>query len=220
MSVHNQAAAAVLSQPALATDGAVLGIALAYVAVRSILKFTANSAALHKIRDAPSVLVSDLRSIISSSGDDADSSDPSDGEKLVIVRGVVEAKSALDGIWKRLRPNVLICHESGEKGVVLLRTQTFIYNEWRGFFGWTSDLRSLFGRSWKEQESSSLRTVPFILVEGGWWPQSDYVIVNLDGSIQPLPLTTVYHHLQPINATPYTFLRALFGLEYPVGSKL
>ncbi|CAK9147835.1 unnamed protein product [Ilex paraguariensis] len=217
MSVHDQAVAAVLSQLALAADGAVLGIALAYVAVRSILKFTANSSALHKIRDAPSVRVSDLRSLVSLSGDDADNSDRSDGEKLVIVRGVVEAKSAVDVNWKSLRRNVLISNESGEKGVVLLRTQTCIYNEWRGFFGWTSDLRSLFGRSWKEQGSSSLRTVPFILVEGGRWPQSDYVIVNMDGSRQPLPLTIVYHHLQPINATPYTFLQALFGHEYPVG---
>ncbi|KAL6970494.1 RING-type E3 ubiquitin transferase [Sarracenia purpurea var. burkii] len=216
MSVHEQAAAAVLSQVALAADGAVLGLALAYVAVRSILKFTANSSALRKIHRAPSLRVSDLRSILSAS-DDPDSSNDSEGGKLVIVRGVVEAKSAVDGSWKSLRPNVLISHESGEKGVVLQRTQTCIYNEWRGFFGWTSDLRSLFARSWKEQESTSLRTVPFILVEGGRWPQSEYLIVNMDGSRHPLPLVTVYHQLQPISASPYTFLQALFGHEYPVG---
>ena len=58
--------------------------------------------------------------------------------------------------------------------------------------------------------------VPFILVEGGQWPQSDCVIVNMDGSRHSLPLTTVYHQLQPINASPYTFLQALFGHEYPV----
>ncbi|XAR67580.1 Ubiquitin--protein ligase [Bertholletia excelsa] len=216
MSVHEQAAAAVLSQIALAADGAVLGLALAYVAVRSILKFTANSSALRKIRQAPCLGVSDLRSVLSSSVDSGPSNG-SDGEKLVIVRGVVEAKSAVDGNWKSLRPNVLVSHESGERGVVLQRTQTCIYNEWRGFFGWTSDIRSLFARSWKEQESTSLRTVPFILVEGGWQPRSDYVIVNMDGSRHPLPLVTVYHQLQPISASPYTFLQALFGQEYPVG---
>ncbi|KAL0341837.1 UNVERIFIED_CONTAM: E3 ubiquitin-protein ligase SPL2 [Sesamum calycinum] len=59
--------------------------------------------------------------------------------------------------------------------------------------------------------------VPFILVEEGKWPQSDYLVVNMEGSRHPLPLMTVYQHLQPINASPYTFLQALFGLEYPVG---
>lgn len=210
MSVHEQAAvAAALSQVALAADGAVLGLALAYVAVRSFLKFTATTSALRNINSAPSLGVSDLRCALS---------DGSDEGKLVVVRGVVEAKSAVDRNWKGLRPpNVVVSHESGEKGVVLQRTQACIYNEWRGFFGWTSDLRSIFSRSWREQESSSFRTVPFVLVEGGWRPQSDYVVVNLDGSKHPLPLVTVYHQLRPINASPYTFLQALFGHEYPVG---
>lgn len=58
--------------------------------------------------------------------------------------------------------------------------------------------------------------VPFILVEGGQWPHNDALVVNLDGSQHPLPLITVYHRLQPVNASPYTFLQALFGHEYPV----
>lgn len=204
----DQAAAAVLSQIALAADGAVLGLTLAYVAVRTILKYSLSSSALRKIHDAPSVRVSDLRSLLSASDDG----------KIIVVRGSVEAKSVVEGNWKSLRTsNALVSPESGEKGVVLLRTQTCIYNEWRGFFGWTSDIRSLFARSWKEQESSSLRTVPFILVDGGIWPYSDYVVVNMDGSRHPIPLVTVYHHLQPITASPYTFLQALFGHEYPVG---
>lgn len=215
MSVHDQAAVAVLSQVALAADGAVLGLALAYIAVRSVLKFKTTSSALHKVKKAPSVSVSDLRSVLSHSSDqDTDTTSCVD-EKLVIVRGVVETKSVVNGNWKK--QNVLVSHESNEKAVILQRTQTCIYNEWRGFFGWTSDFRSLFARHWKEQESSSLRTVPFILVDGGRWPQSDYLAVNLDGSRHPLPLTTVYHNLQPINASPYTFLQAFFGHEYPVG---
>ncbi|XP_027168765.1 E3 ubiquitin-protein ligase SPL2 [Coffea eugenioides] len=221
MSVHDQAAAAVLSQLALAADGAVLGLGLAYVAVRSILKFTSNSSALRKIEQAPSIRVSDLRSVLTLPSDNDDSAnEQSESGKLVIVRGCVEAKSALDTNWKSLRPTpsgVLVSQESGDKGVILQRTQTCIYNEWRGFFGWTSDLRSLFVRSWKEQESSTVRMVPFILVETGRWPQSDYVVVNMEGSRHPLPLTTVYHRLQPIHASPYTFLQALFGHEYPVG---
>lgn len=219
MSVHDQAAAAVLTQVALAADGAVLGIALAYISVRSLLKFSANSSALKKVQNAPSVPVSDLRSVLSppDSGDDAAGSSEAETGRLVIVRGVVEARSAVNGNWTSLRSNVLISHESGEKAVILQRTQTCIYNEWRGLFRWTSDIRSLFGRSWKEQNSSSIRTVPFILIEGGRWPQSDFVIVNLDGSKHPLPLTTVYHNLQPISPSPYTLLQAVFGHEYPVG---
>lgn len=58
--------------------------------------------------------------------------------------------------------------------------------------------------------------VPFVLVEGQGWSHSDFVVVNMDGSRHPLPLITVYHQLQPINASPYTFLQALFGHEYPV----
>ncbi|KAJ0724694.1 putative transcription factor C2H2 family [Helianthus annuus] len=215
MSVHDQAAVAVLSQVALAADGAVLGLALSYIAVRSVIKYKTTSSALNKVKKAPSVSVSDLRSVLSNSSEhDADTSSSSD-EKLVIVRGVVETKSAVNGNWKK--QNILVSHESNEKAVILQRTQTCIYNEWRGFFGWTSDFRSLFARHWKQQETSSLRTVPFILVDGGHWPQSDFLTVNLDGSKHPLPLTTVYHNLQPISASPYTFLQAFFGHEYPVG---
>lgn len=123
MSIYDQAAAAVLSQIATAADGALIGLALAYVAVRSIVKFKANSSALHKINDAPSLNVSDLRSLLSSS-DNSDSSNHSDDGKLVIVRGTVEAKSAVEGNWKSLRANILSAHNSAEKGVILQHTQT------------------------------------------------------------------------------------------------
>ncbi|KAF2323622.1 hypothetical protein GH714_036362 [Hevea brasiliensis] len=218
MSSHEQALASLVSQLALSFDGAILGVALAYAAVRSFLKFTSNSKALRKIRKAPTLRVSDLRSILDlpqpSDENQNQNLDQDQNQKLVIVRGQVEAKSAIDGNW---RSNVLVAHESGDKAVIVQRIQTCIYNEWKGFFGWTSDLRAIFGRSWREQESISLRTVPFVLVEGGRWPQSDYVIVNMDASRHPLPLTTMYHQLQPIDASPYTFLQALFGHEYPVG---
>lgn len=57
-------------------------------------------------------------------------------------------------------------------------------------------------------------------MEGGRWPRSGYVHVNLDGSDHPLPLTTVYHQLHPIQATPYTLFQAIFGNGYPVCSQL
>ncbi|KAK0579778.1 hypothetical protein LWI29_031243 [Acer saccharum] len=91
------------------------------------------------------------------------------------------------------------------------------YNEWRGVFGWCTDIRAIFGRSWTKRKSTSLRTVPFVLVEGGWLPSPNYAIVNMEGSEHPLPLTTVYHRLQPIEVSPLTFLQAIFGHECPVG---
>uniref|UniRef100_A0A7C9CTV0 RING-type E3 ubiquitin transferase n=1 Tax=Opuntia streptacantha TaxID=393608 RepID=A0A7C9CTV0_OPUST len=210
MSAGDQAAVAILTQVALAADGAVLGLALAYVAVRSFIKFAATSSALRRISDAPSVKVSDLRSLIS---DEADAN----GERLVVVRGTVESKSAVDGSWKSLWNDVLVSHDSGERAVVILRSQKCIYNEWRGFFGWYPDVRTVLARAWREQGSTSIRTVPFLLVEGQQQPQTDYVVVDLDGSKHPLPLTTVFHKMQPIQATPYSFLQAVFGHEYPVG---
>ena len=37
--------------------------------------------------------------------------------------------------------------------------------EWRGLFGWNSDLRALFGDSLKEKVVFSMRKVPFVLIE-------------------------------------------------------
>lgn len=129
MSVHDQAAVAVLSQLALAADGAVLGLALSYIAIRTIIKFKSTSSALHKVKIAPSVNVSDLRSVLSTSPDsDTDSNAVTvtdENPKLVIVRGVVETKSVVNGNWKK--QNVLVSHESNEKAVILQRTQTVYY---------------------------------------------------------------------------------------------
>jgi E3 ubiquitin-protein ligase MUL1 len=122
MSSQEQALISLLSQLALSFDGAVFGLAVAYVAVRSIRKFTVTSAALQKISHAPSVSVSDLRSLLTET--DSDAEGYSDDGKIVIVRGTVDAKSAVDGSWKTLWPGVLVSRESGDKGVVLQRTQT------------------------------------------------------------------------------------------------
>ncbi|CAK9310591.1 unnamed protein product [Citrullus colocynthis] len=212
MSTSEQALVTLLSRFALSFDGAVLGAALAYAAVRTVLKLTASCSSLNELRKAPYVSVSDLRHIIP----DGDSGQSESDRKLVVVRGTVEARSSVEGNWKSLLPNVLISQESGDRAVIIQRTQVCIFNEWKGFFGWTSDLRAIFGRTFRKQESTSSRTVPFVLVEGHS-PYSDFLVVNMDGSRHPLPLTTVYHQLQPICATPYTFLQAVFGHEYPVG---
>lgn len=206
-----------LYQLTVSFDGAVLGLALAYTAARSFLDFRYTSNALGKVRNAPQLKVSDLRALL-----DEKQSQPSDQEqssRLVIVRGQVEAKSAVDGIsWKNLMyNNDILVSESGDKAVILEQKKAFLYNEWRDLFGWTPDIRAIFGRSWKTSEPSSLRTVPFILVEGDWWPESDYIIVDMDGSRHPLPLTTAYQQLQLANVSPFTFLQAMFGLKCPIG---
>lgn len=61
--------------------------------------------------------------------------------------------------------------------------------------------------------------VPFVLTEGNGWLKSDSVTVNMDSSGHPLPLTTIYHKLMPVNNSPTTFLQTLFGQEYPVSFK-
>ncbi|XP_074268222.1 E3 ubiquitin-protein ligase SPL2-like [Silene latifolia] len=227
MSAGDQAAAAIVTHLALAADGAVIGATLAYIAIRSIVKYVAASSALHRIRDAPSVHVSDLRSILAESdaGDDANADGGGDdviaggggGERLVVVRGTVESKSAVNGSWKSLWTDVLVSHDSGDRAVVIQRSQKYVYNEWRGLFGWYPDLRAVLGRIWREQGSTTTRTVPFVLVDSRQQALSDYVVVDLDGSTHPLPLTTVYREMKPIQASPYTFLQALFGHDYPVG---
>ena len=61
---YEQALAALLSPLALSFDRAILGAALAYADVRSILNYTANSKSLAKISKAPTLSVSDLRSLL------------------------------------------------------------------------------------------------------------------------------------------------------------
>lgn len=125
MSIQDQAMAAVLSQLILAADGAILGIGLAYAAIRTILKFSANSSALRKIERAPSVRVSDLHFLLDSPSHKSNSDKQSYDGKLVIFRGTVDAKTAVKASWKSNRSdNVLVCNESGDEGVILQRTQT------------------------------------------------------------------------------------------------
>lgn len=68
----------------------------------------------------------------------------------------------------------------------------------------------------REQQSSFLRSVPFVLVEDGNWPNSGFVQVSLDELTHPLPLTTVYQRIHLYQATTYTYFQLIFGNRYPV----
>ncbi|CAA6658680.1 unnamed protein product [Spirodela intermedia] len=216
MSSRDQTAAAILASVAMACDGALVGVALAFVAAQTWAKYHRSSAALGKIRRAPSARVADLREILLSSDEESSSSGSpsmSSGDaRLVVVRGEVQTR------WSPGSKNsgALVSQGSGERAVIVQRTSTCLYSEWRGIFGWSIDLHALFAKTWKEQHSSSLRTVPFVLVDDGYWPHREYVNVTLEGSTHPLPLTTVYHQLLPVQATTYTFIQAMFGHGYPV----
>lgn len=119
MSSSELALVSLVSRFALSFDGAVLGAALAYATVRTVLKLTASCSALKELRKAPYVRVSDLRHIIS----EGDSEQSGSDQKLVVVRGTVEARSSVEGNWKSLQPNVLISQESGDRAVIIQRTQ-------------------------------------------------------------------------------------------------
>ncbi|GER53569.1 E3 Ubiquitin ligase family protein [Striga asiatica] len=226
MSMVDRVTEAIVGQLVMAADGAMLGLGIAYAAYCSFRKYSATSSALRKIRQAPAVEPSDIRSVLadgdgSGGYDESDSSvSCSDGGKLVIVRGTVEVKSALEkGNWKSIRgSNLVVSRETGDQGVLLERVHTCVYHELRGIFRWPHDIRSLLSNSLKPRGSSSVRMVPFILVEGGKQPHhSDYLVVNMEGSKHPLPLVTVFRDVQPLSSSTYTFLQALLGLEYPVG---
>ncbi|KAJ8756214.1 hypothetical protein K2173_024761 [Erythroxylum novogranatense] len=209
MSSRQQALATLIGPVLLSFDGATLGVVLACVAVRSFIKYISTTKTLRVILRAPESSVSDLRSIL-------DHEQNEQSPRVVIVRGHVETKSAVDGKFMNLKPRTLVSRESGDKAVIIQRNQTCLYNEWRGLFGWYN-IWTIFDGSGREKVSTSIRTVPFILVDGDQWPQSEYVIVDMEGSRHTLPLVTVYHKLQPIHASSYTFLHAILGHGYPVG---
>ncbi|KAM1464133.1 hypothetical protein ACFXTO_043837 [Malus domestica] len=72
---------------------AVLAVSLACAIVHPVFNFTFTSSSISKLCDAPAIKVSNLRSILP-----LDQSD-----KLVVVRGTVEAKFAVDSTWTSLK---------------------------------------------------------------------------------------------------------------------
>ncbi|URE03651.1 E3 Ubiquitin ligase [Musa troglodytarum] len=159
MSFRDHEMAAAVGRIVLAYDGAIAGLALAAFAAVSWVKYLAASAALVRIRRATSVPISGLRSLLSS-----DDSSDEDGV-LVVVRGRVQPSFTVEALggWPLSKfRDVLTPRGSGERAVAVLSTQTCLYNEWRGMFGWSSDLNALLVRSWKERRSSSLELVALL----------------------------------------------------------
>ncbi|KAL0715208.1 hypothetical protein Bca4012_064530 [Brassica carinata] len=208
MSSPDRAVLSLLTDIFLSFDGAILGVTLAFGAVRAASKYASTSAALNKIRDSPEVSVSDLRSLIPPSDDE------SNHGSIVVVRGTVEPKVTGDGNHKN---NVLTSQETGEKALIIHRTQTYMYSGWKTLFQLSNGHRFLLERSMPKQGADFMRMVPFVIVDKNQRSRSSFLVVNMDGARQPLPLTTVYNRLQPINSSPYAFLQALFFPEYPVG---
>ncbi|KAH9320579.1 hypothetical protein KI387_015218 [Taxus chinensis] len=213
MASHEQEISQAILRVALAGDGVVLGLGLAVIAIKTWFKFSSNSKALTKIQSTPVSRIADLRSLLSDD-DRSRTRDHDACEQLVIVRGEVQPATIADG---KQSDGVLTTPNSGDNAVIFLKSQTCLYNEWRGLFGWSADWRALFGGALKEQVTTSMRKVPFVLIEKEGWLKFNRVHINLDDSRHPLPLTTVYHHLQPVDASPYTVFQAIFGRGYPVG---
>jgi E3 ubiquitin-protein ligase MUL1 len=113
-----------LTDIALSFDGAILGLTLAVSAVGSALKYASTNAALKKIKDAPEVSISDLRSLLPASEDKSETNDnrKSNDQRIVVVRGVVKPKISGDEGYKN--NNVLISPETGDKALIIQRTQT------------------------------------------------------------------------------------------------
>lgn len=125
MSSRDHTAAAVLASVAMACDGALVGVVLAFVAGQTWAKYLRSSAALGKIRRAPSVRVADLRAILHSADEESSSSSGSTSlssgdAKLVVVRGEVQTR------WSPGSKNsgALVSQGSGERAVIVQRTST------------------------------------------------------------------------------------------------
>ncbi|PUZ42577.1 hypothetical protein GQ55_9G593600 [Panicum hallii var. hallii] len=198
MSARDRETAEALVRLAASLDGAVLGLGTAAVAVASWVKYLAVSGQLRLVASAAASSIADLRSLLPGSGGEP---------RLAAVRGYVRPKPG----GMILRPPF-----SGEHGVITKHTQMCLFTEWRGIFGWTFDLHALLFRSWKEQIVTSFRTVPFVLASSEIGNPIGMVHINVEKADQPLPLTTVFHKLIPIETTPYTLFQTIIGNGYPI----
>jgi E3 ubiquitin-protein ligase MUL1 len=77
-----------------------------------------------------------------------------------MVRGKVQIKASVESKDKNHDTGALTAQNVDEKAVYLERTQTCLYNEWRGIFGWSYEWRAILGwGSRKEQVTVSRRKV-------------------------------------------------------------
>ncbi|KAF8718192.1 hypothetical protein HU200_025683 [Digitaria exilis] len=198
MSARDRETAEALVRLAASLDGAVLGLGTAAVAVASWVKYLAISGQLRLVASAATAPMADLRSLLPGRGG---------APRLAAVRGYVRPKPG---------GTVLRSQLSGEYGVITKHTQMCLFTEWRGIFGWTFDLHALLFQSWKEQIVTSFRTAEFVLASSVIGNPTGMVFINIKKEDQPIPLTTVFHKLIPIETTPYTLFQTIIGNGYPI----
>ncbi|KAJ7569334.1 hypothetical protein O6H91_01G073600 [Diphasiastrum complanatum] len=233
MASYDEEFVAAVSSIALAGDGLVLGAGMALLALRTWLKYRSHAKALKRLEDTPLSHIADLRSLLLLNPEEQSARDGSKSEYnsksvpqiaskeqqhedvLVIVRGSVQPKSYVDSNGRGQNEEIVVAENAGQKAVLVEKSQTFLYNEKRGIFGWRLEWRGLFGwSSLKEKVTNSRKMVPFVLVEGFAGKRPAFICVDLADSRHPLPLTTVSHQLYPAQASSYTFLQAMFGQRY------
>ncbi|CAM6070731.1 unnamed protein product [Sphagnum tenellum] len=232
MAAHDDELYVALTRIALAGDGVVLGIGMTVLALRTWFKYRSHAKALKDVEETPLSRIADLRSLVDGSSEDLTRTSLHESNKevsmkhdaLVMVRGKVQSKASVESKDKNHDTGALTAQNVDEKAVYLERTQTCLYNEWRGIFGWSYEWRAILGwGSRKEQVTVSRRKVPFVLAErDGEWDQklgklAVYVHINIEDAKHPVPLVTVYHQLHPVPSSSYTFLQAMFGRRYLVG---
>jgi hypothetical protein len=62
-----------------------------------------------------------------------------------MVRGKVQSKASMESKDKNHDTSALTIQNVNENAVCLERTHTFMYNEWRGIFGWSYKWRVILG---------------------------------------------------------------------------
>ncbi|PIA33413.1 hypothetical protein AQUCO_04100086v1 [Aquilegia coerulea] len=181
------------------TSGVVTSLALAYGSVKRFIEYHSTRRSFNKVLAAKIVPITDLRSLILSSANEAESND----EKLIVVRGLV----------RNLSSNVLVDHASGKRGVVLQETHTCIeYKNLDDLLGWDRFNPFKLLKPWKYLRYTLLRTVPFQLEGFSPGSYSDSVVVNLSGSTHSLPLKPVFDLCRVLPKN-----RLTLSILYPVG---
>ncbi|CAK9226550.1 unnamed protein product [Sphagnum troendelagicum] len=225
MAAHEDELCVALTRIALAGDGVVLGIGMSVLALRTWLKYRAHSRALKELEETPLSRIADLRSLAQELST-KQQQEKAAAAAIVMVRGRVQSKACVEESKHETEHDTgaLTAENVDEKAVYLERTQTCLYNEWRGILGWGYDWRGLLGwGSRKEQVTVSRRKVPFVLVERNGTSDHKpgelavYVHINMEDTEHPIPLVTIYHRFHPVPSSSYTFLQAMFGRRYPVG---
>jgi E3 ubiquitin-protein ligase MUL1 len=101
---------------------------------------------------------------------------------LVMVRGKVQSKASVDSKDKNHDTGALTAQNVNEKAVYLERTQTCLYNEWRGIFGWSYEWRAILGWGSRKEQVTVSRRKLFIFSE----------LLNLQDSVDRERIARMY----------------------------